>query len=74
MTHVRSRTATVAEQKAFLKEAVVRWLMSHGVTRDEHGRIPLQEYDSSDSYYSFDPNDIDAVNFTFLLSRIDNIF
>ena len=65
LTHVRSRTATVAEQKAFLKEAVVRWLMSHDVTRDEHGRIPLQEYDRSDSYYSFDPADMDAVNFTF---------
>ena len=65
LTHVRSRTATADEQKAFLKEAVIRWLMSHGLTRDGHGRILLQEYDRSDSYYSFDPNDIDAVDFTF---------
>ena len=62
LTHVRSRTATPAEQKAFLKEAVIRWLTSQSTTRDANGRIPLQQYDASDHYLSFDPNDIDNVH------------
>ena len=65
LTHVRSRTATPAEQKAFLKEAVTRWLTSQNTNLDFHGRIPLQQYDASDHYFSFDPNDINNVNFTF---------
>ena len=65
LTHIRSRTATAAEQKAFLKEAVIRWLTSQSTTRDANGRIPLQQYDANDHYFSFDPNDINDVNFTF---------
>ena len=65
LTYVRSRAASTQEQKAFLKNAVTRWLMDQSTTRDEHGRIPLQQFDRSDSYFSFDPADIDTVEFTF---------
>ena len=64
LTQVRSRASSPDEQKAFLKEAVIRWLRSQSQNRDEYGRVPFQEYDRSDSYYSFDPEDLDNIDFT----------
>ena len=71
LTKVRSRASTKEEQKAFLKEAAISWLRSQSDTTDEYGRVPLQEYDRSDMYWSFDLANLENVEFIFDEVRTD---